>query len=101
MESEKNACLPTAISFKKALERQQIWARVLRYTYLDNKTKKKSGHAITVYLYPPGKNQLWSYDYLGSYRIRAFIDNAYQIAFESIKVRGYWYYSLEYAEFLD
>lgn len=102
MEQQKNACLPTAIAFKKGLERQGVWSRVLAYTYSDrNKDGKRSGHAVTVYMYPPGKNQLWAYDYLGSYRVRAYKDNPMQIAIQTVYVRGQWNLLVDSAEFLD
>ncbi len=87
MAREKNACLPTAIAFKAGLDRQGIWSEVVRYSYKNNKNKL-TGHAIVAYLYPPGKNQLWTYDYEGSWRTRAFITNPYQIATEAEKVRA-------------
>jgi hypothetical protein len=101
MEREKNACLPTAIAFQKGLERQGLWSKVLIYRYLDRNMNKRSGHAVTVYLYPPGKNQLWTYDYLGSYRVRAYNDRPIQIAEQTVFVRNQWNLLIETAEFLD
>ena len=72
MAREKNSCLPTAIAFKRGLERQDIWAEVVRYQYTNNKGRRV-GHAIVAYLYPPGHNKLWTYDYEGSWRVRAFV----------------------------
>jgi hypothetical protein len=100
MEQQKNACLPTAIAFKKGLDRQSIWSEVLRYEYTDLNTNKKSGHAIVAYMYPTGKNQLWTYDYLGSYRIRAYKDDPIQVARESIFVRGNRNHNVYFAEYL-
>jgi hypothetical protein len=100
MELQKNACLPTAIAFKKGLDRQDIWSEVLRYEYIDRNTQKKSGHAIVAYMYPSGKNQLWTYDYLGSYRIRAFKNDPLQVARESVFVRGNWNHNVYFAEYL-
>lgn len=102
MEREKNACLPTAIAFKQGLDRQNVWSKVLIYQYKDNDRKgKRFGHAVTAYMYPPGKNQLWTYDYLGSYRVRAFKDDPIQIARQTIFVRNQWNLVVESAEFLD
>ena len=102
MELKKNACLPTAIAFKQGLNRQEVWAKVLRYTYADkNKGGKTSGHAVTAYMYPAGKNQLWTYDYLGSYKIKAYKDQPWQVARESVRARGQWHLSVETAEYLD
>lgn len=102
MEREKNACLPTAIAFKKGLDRQGIWSEVLVYYYKDtNKKGKRSGHAVTVYMYPPGKNKLWTYDYLGSYRVRALKDYPLQVAVQTTLVRNQWNLDVDSAEFLD
>jgi hypothetical protein len=100
MEQQKNACLPTAIAFKKGLDRQGVWSEVLRYEYTNLDNNKKSGHAMVAYMYPSGKNQLWTYDYLGSYRIRAYKDNPLQIARESVFVRGNWNHKVYFAEYL-
>jgi hypothetical protein len=100
MESQKNACLPTAIAFKRGLDRQGIWSEVVRYEYTNLDNNIKSGHAIVAYMYPIGKNQLWSYDFLGSYRIRAYKDNPLQIAKESVNARGNYNHNVYFAEFL-
>jgi hypothetical protein len=84
LEFEKNACLPTAIVYKKSLEKDQIWGKIVSYQYHN----QNLGHAIATYLYPPGQNKLWTYDYLGSYRARAYVDNPLQIARECEKKRG-------------
>jgi hypothetical protein len=99
MIREKNACLPTAIAFKQGLNRQDIWSEVVRYTY-KRKDGKYTGHAIVAYLYPPGKNQLWTYDYEGSWRTRAFINDPKQIATQAEIIRGRSYNTILYAEFL-
>lgn len=88
MEREINACVPTAIAFKEGLNRYGVWSEVLRYSWIDAKTKKPRGHAVVVYLYPKGKNQLWSYDNLGSFRIRAFTNNVTSVAQQTHSVRG-------------
>ena len=98
MAFEKNACLPTAISMAQGLRRQGIQAKVIRYTYNDG--KKLNGHAITSYLYPPGANQLWTYDYLGSWRTRAFFNDPWATAVKAEELRGRTYPILS-AEFLD
>ena len=51
-------------------------------------------------MYPPGKNQLWTYDYEGSWRTRAFISNPTQIAQQSERIRGRWQSVIEHAEFI-
>lgn len=88
MAFEKNACLPTAISMQRGLERQGIQSRVVTYNYPAADTGRLTGHAITAYLYPPGNNQLWTYDYMGSYRTRAFWDDAHGIAQQAETLRG-------------
>lgn len=70
MTRERNACLPTAIAMSQGLRRQGITAKVVRYSYRRN--GRPVGHAITAYLYPPGANTLYTYDYEGSWRTRAF-----------------------------
>lgn len=71
----KNACLPEAIMMTQALKESGVNARVLGiYT-------PRIGHAICVYLYPPGKNQLWGWDsHWKSLRLRAYTDDAEGIA---------------------
>lgn len=88
MEREVNACLPTAIVFKQALNKYGVWSEVFRYSWKDSETGKLRGHAMVAYLYPPGKNQLWSYDSEGSWRVRAYTNNVVGIAQYSHTVRG-------------
>jgi hypothetical protein len=88
MEKEVNACLPTAIVFRESLRKYDVWAEVLTYTWYNTIERKGHGHAIVAYLYPKGKNQLWTYDALGSYRTRAFTNSVFQIAQEAHSVRG-------------
>jgi hypothetical protein len=87
MANQKNACLPTAIAFREGLQKYDVWSEVVVYHWIDVKTKKPKGHAIVAYMYPKGKNQLWTYDFWGSYRVRAFKDNPLQIAKEAVRVR--------------
>ena len=99
MANQRNACLPTAIAFREGLRKYDVWSEVLRYEWIDNKTKKPKGHAIVAYMYPKGKNQLWTYDFWGSYRVRAFKDNPLQIAKEAVRVR-YEDRDVYFAEFI-
>ena len=78
MEREINACLPTAIAFREGLRKYNVWSEVLVARWWDG--KRSRGHAYTVYLYPPGKNQLWTYDSWGSYRSRAYTNNPLMVA---------------------
>jgi hypothetical protein len=89
MERERNACLPTAIAFKESLKKYNIWAEVVSYQfdYTNTKNKKSSGHAIVAYMYPPGKNRLWTYDHWGSYRAKAYKDDALDIAKKAVQAR--------------
>jgi hypothetical protein len=86
MAYERNACLPTAIAMREGLERQGIQAHVVRYSYLGNGTL--TGHAVTSYLYPPGDNKLWVYDYEGSTRARAFFADPLGTARAAESARG-------------
>ena len=98
-EKQINACLPNAIIMSQALRRQDVWARVLVVTW-DIK-EKINGHAYTIYLYPPGQNQLWAYDRdWGSMRIRAFKDDVYDVARKANQSRNI-YWPLRKAEFID
>lgn len=88
MEREINACLPTAIIFKQSLNKYGIWSEVFRYSWKDSETGKIRGHAMVAYLYPPGKNQLFTYDSEGSYRTYAYTNNVQGIAQYAHNVRG-------------
>jgi hypothetical protein len=89
MESEKNACLPTAIAFREGLRKYNVWAEVVGYHfyYTNTKKKKPSGHAIVAYMYPTGQNKLWTYDHWGSYRVRAYKDDPLDIAKKAVEAR--------------
>jgi hypothetical protein len=87
METKRNACLPTAIAFREGLRKYDVWSEVVIYNWFDLKTQTTKGHAIVTYMYPKGQNQLWTYDFWGSYRVRAFKDNPLQIAKEAVRVR--------------
>jgi len=88
MERQVNACLPTAIIFKQSLRKYNIWSEVFRYSWIGKEDGKYHGHAMVAYLYPQGKNQLWTYDARGSYRVRAFTNNVTQIAQQAHMARG-------------
>ena len=100
MEKEKNACLPTAITFKESLGKRVKWSKVLIYKYLNTETGKYYGHAVCAYMYPVGKNQLWVYDYRGSVRVRAYIDQPLQVAEAVEKAAGNNYQMIQ-AEYLE
>jgi hypothetical protein len=78
MEREINACLPTAIAFREGLRRYNVWSEVLVARWWDGSSPR--GHAYAVYLYPPGKNQLWTYDQWGSYRSHAYTNSPVMVA---------------------
>jgi len=88
MEREVNACLPTAIVFKQSLKKYGVWSEVFRYSWRDAETGKIKGHAMVAYLYPPGKNQLFTYDAMGSYRTYAYTNNVQNIAQCAHTARG-------------
>ena len=86
MARERNACLPTAVAMSQGLKRQGITAKVVRYSY--RLQGRLLGHAITAYLYPPGANTLYTYDYEGSWRTRAFWGDDAGIARAAESLRG-------------
>ena len=89
MEAEQNACLPTAISFKEGLRKSGVWSEVVTISYIDYNNKQKlCGHSIVAFLYPPSYNQLWTYDYRGSYRTRAYTNNPLSVAQQALNERG-------------
>jgi hypothetical protein len=86
MARERNACLPTAVAMSQGLKRQGIQARVVRYAYTAK--GRQVGHAITAYLYPPGSNTLYTYDFEGSWRTRAFWNDPLGIATAAERLRS-------------
>ena len=97
-----NDCLPTAIAFKEGLKASKCkWSKVVVYGYVDAVDSKAKGHAIVAFMYPIGKNQLWVYDYMGSYRTRAYIDDPLTIAQLAETQRGRSKNIVHYAEFLE
>ena len=71
----KNACLPEAIVMTQGLKKHGIQAKVLTI-YTD-----KWGHAVCVYMYPPGQNKRWVWDsYWKSVNIRAYFNDPNDIA---------------------
>ena len=44
MERERNACLPTAISFREGLRKYNLWAEVVSYSYIDYKSNTLLGN---------------------------------------------------------
>lgn len=100
MERETNACLPTAIAFREGLKKYGVWAEVLTYRFVSDNDGKQHGHAIVSYLYPPGKNRLFTYDSWGSYPTRAYTNDAIGIAKTAHYNRGFYNDRVYYAEFL-
>jgi hypothetical protein len=97
MARERNACLPTSVTMAEGLKRQGIQARVVRYSYTAQ--GRPLGHAITAYLYPPGANTLYTYDWEGSWRTRAYFDDPASIARAAERLRGR-FYDITSADFL-
>lgn len=98
-EKQINACVPNAIIMASALRRQGVWAKVLEVKW--QSTNRINGHAYTIYLYPPSKNQLWAYDRdWGSIRIRAFKDDPKMVAEKANSSRAI-YHPIKSAAYLD
>lgn len=71
----RNACLPEAAMMAQSLRAKSIPAKVLGLT------TATWAHALCIYTYPPGQNQLWAWDERWkSLRLHAFFDNPSQIA---------------------
>jgi len=98
MAFERNACLPTAIAMQAGLKRQGIESRVVCYSY--GRNGAVVGHAVTAYLFPPGENKLWIYDFEGSTRARAYFSDPFGIANQAESARGR-YPKITSADFLD
>jgi hypothetical protein len=63
---------------REGLQRSGVWSEVLVVYWTDTKPR---GHAYAIYLYPPGKNQLWAYDRdWGSTRVRTLKDDPRAVA---------------------
>lgn len=97
-----NDCVPTAIAFKEGLKASKCkWSKVVVYRYIDATDNKEKGHAIVAFMYPIGKNQLWTYDFMGSYRVRAYIDDSKTIGQLAEIQRGRPLNLVVNAEFLE
>lgn len=80
---QKNACLPEAAVMVQGLKKAEIQSRVLCIT------TPEWGHAVAVYLYPPGQNQLWVWDSTWkSIRVRAWWDDPQDITYKWAKALG-------------
>jgi len=101
LEWATNACLPTAITMKFGLRNATKWSEILIYEYTELATGLRRGHAVCVYIYPIGTNQLWSYDYQGSTRIRAYITDPMAIARLAEETRGRITNNVTSAYFVD
>jgi hypothetical protein len=89
------ACLPEAIGMAEALRGAGVQAKVLRFR------TAKVGHAIAVYLYPPGANKLWGWDsWWASLQLRAFWHNPEMIARDWLRVTRHTEALIE-AEFVE
>ena len=100
VEWENNSCLPTAITMRHGLRNSTKWNEVLLYQYTSLKTGETKGHAVCAYMYPVGSNKLWVYDYEGSTRVRAYIDDPLKIAQLAEVTRGRLYNQVSQAEYL-
>jgi hypothetical protein len=101
MGSMPNSCLPTAITFRESLGKKVKWSEVLIYRYKDTLNGKYYGHAVVAYMYPIGKNMLWTYDNTGSRRIREYISEPLKVAQATENSRRRNYNKVYYAEYLS
>jgi hypothetical protein len=100
VEWSSNACLPTAITMNHGLRNATKWSEVLLYQYTSLKTGEVKGHAACAYIFPVGSNQLWVYDYEGSTRIKAYINDPLKIAQLAEVARGRLHNQVSSAEYL-
>ena len=100
IEWENNSCLPTAITMQYGLRNSTKWSEVLLYQYTSLKTGEMKGHAVCAYIYPVGSNKLWVYDYEGSTRIKAYINEPLEIAQLAEVARGRIANQVSQAEYL-
>ena len=100
IEWENNSCLPTAITMQYGLRNSTKWSEVLLYQYTSLKTGETKGHAVCAYIYPVGSNKLWVYDYEGSTRIKAYINEPLEIAQLAEVARGRIANQVSQAEYL-
>jgi hypothetical protein len=100
IEWENNSCLPTAITMHYGLRNSTKWSEVLLYQYTSLKTGETKGHAVCAYIYPIGSNKLWVYDYEGSTRIKAYINDPLEIAQLAEVARGRIANQVSQAEYL-
>ena len=90
-----NDCLPQAIIMAQSLKDHNIDVKVL-LIYTEN-----WGHAICVYMYPPGQNKMWGWDrFWKSMRLRAWKDDPNGVAIEWLRVT-LSEDKLKYAQYLD
>jgi hypothetical protein len=101
MGSMPNSCLPTAITFRESLGKKVKWSEVLLYRYKNTINGKDYGHAVVAYMYPIGKNMLWTYDSAGSFRVREYITEPLKIAQATENLRKRPYNKVYYAEYIN
>jgi len=88
MIKESNACLPIAIAFTECLRKYNVWCQILAVTYFDVKDGKMRGHSFVIFVYPIGKDTLWTYDSYGSYRVIADKNDPKSIAKQAFSIRN-------------
>lgn len=95
-------CLALSATMVESLTRQGIDAETVIYRMTDvTRPDSDAGHAITAYMYPRGKNKLWTHDQLGSYRVRAYRNDPEGIAKQAEIVRGRTWNRITQAQFLN
>ena len=100
VEWENTSCWPTANTMRHGLRNSTKWSEVLLYQYTSLKTGEMKGHAVCAYIYPVGSNKLWVYDYEGSTRIKAYINDPMMIAQLAEVARGRLVNQVSQAEYL-
>lgn len=94
-------CLALSATMVESLRRQGVDAETVIYRMTDvTKPGSDAGHAVTAFMYPRGKNRLWTHDQQGSYRVRAYRNDPVGIARQAELVRGRTWNRITYAEFL-
>jgi hypothetical protein len=99
LESRKNACFPTAVSFKESLEKYNVWSEIVLYRRYNLNEKEFLNHAAVVFEYPSKSNKIWTYDNFGTYQIKANISDPFDVAQKAENAR-YFNRIVTYAEFL-
>ena len=99
LESKRNACFLASITYNESLKKYDVWSEVVVCKFVNTKTNKTLNHSFTVFVYPKGSTNLWTYDNFGTYQIKADKINPLDIAQKAIDARTYHNYVI-FAKFL-